>query len=139
MTTEVSELLYTEVSDLQVGEFFTLGENCILTFLVRDKFIGRNGRVEVTTTVLAGLSNGRAYDKTMFRPALEVLLVPEEVVGERVSGALEAFHAHNSRGKGRDRVQLGSGIWPHSLAPDDAENISEDDADRIAYADEQVV
>lgn len=114
MTEETTELEYVEVGDLRIGEHFTLGENCPLTFVVRELFVSTSGRVQVNTTVLAGLSDGRAYSKTMYRPQLEVLLVPDEYVGERVGRAIEAFRNRNRRG--HDRVELGSGIWPYVAA-----------------------
>ena len=117
--TEVAPLEWVEVQHLEIGESFTLGEQCPLTFTVREKFITTNGRVQVDTTVLSGLSDGRAYSKTMYRPTLEVLIVPDEFVGERLGRAIEAFRNHNRRG--RDRVELGSDIWPYTATVEGSE------------------
>ncbi len=105
---------WVEVGDLAPGEFFTLGESCPLTFVVRDRRHGRAGRLEVDTTVLAGNSAARSYAKTMYRPNLEVLIVPEEVVGERVAGAVAAFAGRNFNGL--DRVELADNVWPYVAA-----------------------
>lgn len=105
------EIEYTEVGDLEPGECFTLGKHCPLTFLVRSKHRGRAGRTEVDTTVLVGLSSGRAYSKTFVRSDLEVMLVPSQYVGERLERALEEFS--RSR-QGEDRIELGSDVFPYT-------------------------
>src|SRR5699024_1226646 len=51
VTEETTELEYVGVGDLRIGEHFTLGENCPLTFVVRELFVCTSGRVQVDTTV----------------------------------------------------------------------------------------
>ncbi len=116
------DLEWTEVGGLERGEFFTLGEGCPLTFVVRDNRIGRSGRVEVDANVLAGSSGARAHCKTFFRPALEVLAVPEAVVGERVAGAIDAWAERNFNGV--DRWELPADVWPYIVTDDDAEVVA---------------
>lgn len=112
------DLEWAAVSDLSAGEFFTLGTTCPLTFVSHGTYLTRWNTAETAATVLAGIRDGKPYAKTFYRPALEVLIVPDEHVGERVGTAVEAFRGRNFTGS--ERVELPDGIWPWSAA-DDAE------------------
>lgn len=105
------EIEYCEIGDLEPGEHFTLGKRCPLTFLVRSKHRGRAGRTEVDTTVLVGLSAGRSYAKTFIRSDLEVMLIPDQFVGDRLSRAIEEFSRER---QGEDRIELGSDVFPYA-------------------------
>lgn len=112
------DLEWAAVSDLDAGELFTLGTTCPLTFVSHGAYLTGRGTTETEATVLAGIRDGKPYAKTFYRPALEVLIVPDERVGERVGTAVEAFRGRNFTGS--ERVELPDGIWPWTAA-DDAE------------------
>lgn len=112
------DLVYAEIGNLEAGEFFTLGETCPLTFVSRGGHLTSRGTVEVDASCLAGLRDGKAYGKVFYRPHLEVLIVPDDVVGERVGAAIEAFRDRNF--SGRERVELPMGIWPWADADEEA-------------------
>lgn len=105
-----SNLEYIRVGDLKPGDFFTLGVNSPLTFVARGHHLTMRGSVQLDASCLAGMRDGAAYTSTFYRPALEVLLVPENVVGERVAAAVEAFSDRQFRG--HERIELPSGVWP---------------------------
>lgn len=118
--TIADDLEWAEISDMEPGEFFTLGETCPLTFVSRGAHLTARGTVELDASCLAGLRDGKAYPNTFYRPKLEVLVVPDEHVGARVGAAIEAFHDRNF--SGYERIELAMGIWPW-LEDDEDSNV----------------
>ena len=118
---EHPDLEWTILSDLEVGEAYTLSTESPLTFLMLGKFKGRNGRPEYDVTTLVGPAQGRASTRTYFRGDTEVLVVPTREVGHRVAFAAKAFS--NREFRGRDRVELGPDCWPQSLATGTADEV----------------
>lgn|SRR5699024_3512349 len=115
----LNDLEWIEVADLEPGEFFTLGPDSPLTFVARGHHLTMRGSAQLDVSCLAGVRDGAAYTSTFYRPKLKVLIVPEEVVGERVAAAVEAFNDRQFRG--HDRAELPSDVWPWAEAPNDAE------------------
>lgn len=108
------DLEWTQLSDLKVGEAYTLSTESPLTFLMLGNFKGRNGRPEYDVTTLVGPAQGRATTRTYFRGDTEVLVVPTREVGHRAAFAANAFSDRTFRG--HDRIELGPDCWPQSLA-----------------------
>lgn len=113
------ELEWAKLSDLEVGEAYTLGVESPMTFLMLGKFYGRNGRPEYDVSTLVGASGGRASTRTYFRGETEVLVVPAEEVGKRIACAAEAFSSRSFTGS--ERIELSRDCWPLSLLADDQE------------------
>lgn len=113
ITDDHSSLEWTTLDDLEVGEFYTLGTESPMTFLLVGRALGRGGRHEFDVTTLVGASGGRAYTRTYWRPKQEVLIVPAEYVGDRLTAAAVAFAEREQRGL--DRIELGSDVFPWCL------------------------
>ena len=113
ITDDHSSLEWTTLDDLEVGEFYTLGTESPMTFLLVGRALGRGGRLEFDVTTLVGASGGRAYTRTFWRPKQEVLVVPAEYVGDRLTAAAVAFAEREQRGL--DRIELGSDVFPWCL------------------------
>ncbi|WP_193078994.1 hypothetical protein [Brevibacterium aurantiacum] len=111
-----SDLEWSKLSDIEPGECYTLATDSPMTFLMLGKFTGRNGRPEYDVTTLVGPSGGRATTRTFFRGGVEVLVVPPEVVGERIAHAAVAFTNRNFNGS--ERIELSVDCWPLSLVSD---------------------
>lgn len=133
----MTDLEWATLSDLEIGEAYTLGIESPLTFLLVGVHSGRGGRAEYDVTTLVG-PGGRSSTRTYWRPNQEVLIVPAEAVGHRLSAAATAFAERERRGL--DRIALGSDVWPSSLAPEDIEDVTDEDNDPVVvFADERVV
>lgn len=123
MTHNIAEVLeyhpdleWSKLSDLEVGEAYTLSTESPLTFVMLGKFYGRNGRPEYDVTTIVGPANGRASTRTFFRGETEVLVVPPEEVGDRIAHAAQGFS--NRSFTGSERIELGRDCWPLSLLAD---------------------
>ena len=113
ITDDHSSLEWTTLDDLEVGEFYTLGTESPMTFLLVGRALGRGGRHEFDVTTLVGASGGHAYTRSYWRPKQEVLIVPAEYVGDRLTAAAVAFAEREQRGL--DRIELGSDVFPWCL------------------------
>jgi hypothetical protein len=116
-------LEWATLDQLEVGEFYTLGTESPLTYLLVGSYVGRGGRTEYDVTTLVGASAGRAYTRTYWRPQQEVLVVPAEHVGDRLTASAVAF-AERER-HGIDRITLGSDCWPWCINDADVINDAE--------------
>lgn len=110
------------LSDLEPGECYTLSTSSPFTFLMLGKFAGRNGRAEFDATTIVGAASGRASTRTYYRGDLEVLVIPADMVGERIAAAAAAFTNRNFNGS--ERIELGGACWPLSLAGEDMEVVA---------------
>lgn len=118
-------LEWCAMSDLEVGEFYTLSVESPLTYLLVGRAIGRGGRDEFDSSTLVG-PGGRVSTRTYWQPRQDVLVVPPEAVGDRLSAAAVAFAEREHLGI--DRIVLSSDCYPWTLAGSDAD-AGHDDAD----------
>ena len=119
ITDDHPSLEWTTLDNLEVGEFYTLGTESPLTCLLVGKYRGRGGRHEFDVTTLVGASGGRAYTRTYWKPTQQVLVVPAEYVGDRLTAAAVAFAERERRGL--DRISLGSDVFPWCLGAEEVE------------------
>lgn len=131
-----SKLEWSTLDQLSIGEAYALAVDSPLTFLLVGINPGRTGRREYDVSTLVGPS-GRSSTRTYWGQRQEVLVIPPAEIGPRVASAASAFSER--RRLGLDRVVLDSTVFPYSLAPDDIEDVIDDDSEVIVYADEQEV
>ncbi|MGM0697651.1 MAG: hypothetical protein ACQEVD_02300 [Actinomycetota bacterium] len=110
ITDDRPNLKWAPIDDLEVGEFYTLGVESPLTYLLVGRYAGRGGRTEYDVNVLVGPSEGRAYTKTFWNPSQDVLVIPPEHVGDRLTAAAVAFNERHHLG--REHIELGSDCFP---------------------------
>lgn len=112
-------LEWASLEELEVGEFYTISPESPLTYLLVGKYRGRGGRTEFDVTTLVGASGGRAYTRTYWKPTQQVLVVPAEYVGDRLTAAAVAFNERERLGL--DRISLGSDVFPWCLGTEEVE------------------
>ncbi|MCU4298185.1 hypothetical protein D3I60_14075 [Brevibacterium permense] len=110
--THSSDLEWSPIADLEVGEAYTLSTSSPLTYILVGKHTGRGGRAEYDATTIVG-PGGRGYTRSYFRGDLEVLVVPPEEVGARIADAAESFSTRSFTG--REHISLSSDSWPNSV------------------------
>ncbi|MBM6589857.1 hypothetical protein [Brevibacterium sp. RIT 803] len=120
ITDDHPDLTWANIDQLEVGEWYATSVESPLSYMLIGTATGRGGRTEYD--IVCPIGAGRKPSlRTFWKPGNQLIVIPPEHVGQRLTDAAIAF-AEKER-QGLSRITLSPESWPNCLAEgnDDAE------------------
>ena len=131
-----SALEWSTLDLLDIGDHYVTSTTSPISYLEADRARGRGNRLEIDAIMLIG-PGSKPVKRTYWHKDQEVLIIPPEHVGQRLTDAAVAFAQRDRLGS--DFIELSDRSWPNCLPEDDVEDVTVDDAEHVVYVDEQEV